>query len=236
MGEGAGQDELLFPFISSCSIACGGHTGDAESMKRTIELALKNDVQIGAHPSYPDRENFGRVKMEIANEALFESIAEQYQNLIEVARKEGAKVQYLKLHGALYNVLNQDAMLSEHCLPFLRDLGVTKLLGLPNSILQELTSKTDISFIPEGFADRAYTREGQLLSRKKLGALIEDPIMAAEQVRNMILNETVQSIDGHPVAMSVQTICIHSDTPSSGEIAQNLAQMFEREKIVRSAF
>lgn len=236
LGEGFDQDGLLFPLISSCSIACGGHAGDADSMKRTIDMALQYNVQIGAHPSYPDRENFGRVKMDIGSAQLFDSIGEQFLALSEIARKQGAKIHYLKPHGALYNVLNKEAKLSEQCLSFLGDLGVKKLLGLPNTILQQLTRVTDISYIPEGFADRAYTVEGHLVLRSEHGAIIESPKKAAEQVQKMILDKAILSIDGQLIDMDVKTVCIHSDTPSAHKIALALNEMFEKENIERRAF
>lgn len=236
MGEGFAQDEILFPLISSCNIACGAHAGDADTMKRTLELALRNNVQIGAHPSYPDRANFGRKKMEISHLRLFESIAEQYQNLCELARQVGADVAYLKPHGALYNVLNKEAELAELCLPFLRNLGVSKILGLPNSILRELSSTTDLTYIAEGFADRGYTADGHLVARSEANALIGDTEQSTRQVRQMIVEQQVKGVTGTLVAMEVQTICIHSDTPSAFEIASALNKMFAEENVERRQF
>lgn len=236
LGEGAGQDELLFPLISSCNIACGGHAGDRESMRRTIHLALTNEVQIGAHPSYPDRANFGRVKMDIGTNQLFESVGEQVENLREIARQEGANIHYLKPHGALYNVLNNEAELAQQFLSFLGDLGENQILGLPNCILNKLSKETEVKLITEGFADRAYTNEGQLLSRTEKGALIENPEMAAAQVKQMIIDQSVNSVSGNKVEMTVQSICLHSDTPSASIIARAIDAMLSSENIIRRSF
>ena len=173
LGEGFLFDEELMTMISSCNVACGGHTGNENSMRSTVRLAIKHKVTIGAHPSYPDPLHFGRKEMEIPHNLLKNSIQQQIYHLIDIARQEGTVVRYIKPHGALYHKANTDEDMAELMVDIVKNIEPSvALMGLSGSLLEKKSKENYLMFIREGFADRAYQQNGVLLSRSNPKALI----------------------------------------------------------------
>ena len=219
-----GTQEALLRSITSANVACGGHAGDESTMRTTIEQALRAGVAVGAHPGYPDRENFGRLELKMSAEAVANSIYEQVRALAEVAAKCGAKLVHVKPHGALYNQAVKNRELAEAIAQ-----GVAKyskdliLMGLAESTMLEVFREAGFAIAAEAFADRRYEPDGTLRSRKFENALIRDPGEAARQALSIAQRGIVAAHDGTEVKLSAQTICIHGDTPGSVQIAASVA-------------
>ena len=221
-----GTQEVLLRSITSANVACGGHAGDERTMRTTIEQAMRAGVAVGAHPGYPDRENFGRLELKMSAEAVANSVYEQVRALAEVAAKCGIKLVHVKPHGALYNQAVKNRELAEAIAK-----GVAKyskdlvLMGLAESLMLEVFRKAGFAVAAEAFADRRYEPDGTLRSRKFENALIRDPAEAAKQALSIAQCGIVTAHDGTEVKLSAQTICIHGDTPGAPEIAATVARM-----------
>ena len=212
MGEGIGTDELIMPYISSANIACGGHAGDESMMQKTILLAKSHEVAIGAHPSYPDRKNFGRIEMHLSEEEIYKEIYQQIQVIRAIASAQGVKLHHVKPHGALYNTAAKNESVSNAIVHAILDIDPTlKVYGLPLSIFETVCLKNKLQFVGEGFADRTYTEEGSLTPRTSTNAMITDPATSIEQVINLALKQEVKTSTGKWIKMPVKTICIHGD-------------------------
>lgn len=221
-----GTQEALLRSITSANVACGGHAGDAETMRATIEQALRSGVAIGAHPGYADRENFGRLELKMSAAEVAESVFEQVQALGEVAESCGAKVVHVKPHGALYNqaVRNRElaAAIAAGVGRWRRDVV---LVGLAGSPMLDVFREAGFDVAAEAFADRKYEPDGTLRSRKFADALIREPMEAARQALGMVERGVVTASDGSEVAVAAQTICIHGDTPGATAIAAEVARV-----------
>ncbi|NLR93112.1 5-oxoprolinase subunit PxpA [Flammeovirga agarivorans] len=216
LGEGFPYDEELLQLVSSCNIACGGHAGTTASMSTTIALAKKYHVTIGAHPSYPDKENFGRKVIDISTTELKSTLTQQIQQLIELAKLQNINVEYIKPHGALYNKAMVDISTAEVIAQVVLAINPElPILGMPNSELEAICLKNNITFIKEGFADRKYTNAGQLVARSQHGAVIHSPTEVWEQIDQMISLQQVNTIDQLSIDMKVDSICFHGDTPEA---------------------
>lgn len=221
LGEGDPHDAELLGIVSSCNIACGGHAGDEESMKTTIELALDNGVAIGAHPSYPDREGFGRRSGFTAANALAEPLREQLRNLNGVAARLGAVVSHVKPHGALYNDAANDEALAEVVASAVVDMPARcALVGQPSSALEHAAQALGIPFVAEAFVDRAYLADGRLVPRSEPGAVYDDPEAMAVQAILLAVTQRVNSIDAQSIEVRADTLCIHGDTPNAPDAAR----------------
>ena len=220
-----GTQEALLRSITSANVACGGHAGDERTMRTTIEQALRTGVAVGAHPGYPDRENFGRLELKMSAEAVANSIYEQVRALAEVAAKCGAKLVHVKPHGALYNQAVKNRELAEAIAQgvakFSKDLV---LMGLAESPMLAVFREAGFAVAAEAFADRRYEPDGTLRSRKFENALISDPAEAATQALRIAQRGIVTAHDGTEVKLAAQTICIHGDTPGSVQIAAAVAR------------
>tara|TARA_R110001592_G_scaffold105045_2_gene295483 strand:+ start:2978 stop:3721 length:744 start_codon:yes stop_codon:yes gene_type:complete len=219
VGEGIGNEADLFPKISSCNIACGGHAGSKESIRQSIELALKYNVRVGAHPSYPDRENFGRVSMNISDGDLIKSISNQLKLFMTECNKLGATLHHIKPHGALYN----DIAKSEHLANvFLRAISTYKdkvILYVPyGSVIEVLAKANNFSIMKEAFADRNYNNDLSLVSRKQDNALISNGKDVLEHLVLMSNENQVRTVNGGKIPIEADTFCIHGDTPSAFQI------------------
>ncbi len=220
-------DEQIMPFISSCNIASGGHAGNAQSIERTVSLAKKHGVSIGAHPSYPDKENFGRLVMEIQNKDLVNSLHRQILMVSNECIKQGAKLRHVKPHGALYNQLAKDKELSRVVCSIIRDIDpALQLYGLAHSDIESVANESKIVFIPEGFADRKYEADKTLMSRKKAGAVITDLAMVLAQVEELILKGRVDA-EGW-LEVKVKSVCLHSDTIGAVNLAKQIRRHLEK--------
>jgi 5-oxoprolinase (ATP-hydrolysing) subunit A len=221
-----GIQEALMQSITSANVACGGHAGDAETMRLTIEQALRRGVAIGAHPGYPDRENFGRLELNLGTAEVAQSVFEQVSALARVAKACGAPVVHVKPHGALYNqaVKNRElaAAIASGVGRWNRDVV---LVGLAGSLMLEVFRESGFTVAAEAFADRQYEPDGTLRSRKYEDALLRDPEKAARQALAMVERGVVTASDGSEVAVAAQTICIHGDTPGATEIAAEVARV-----------
>ncbi|MHA4811254.1 5-oxoprolinase subunit PxpA [Flavitalea flava] len=239
MGEGQPTDAEIFPFISSANIACGSHAGNTDIMRRTIELALIHQVAIGAHPSYPDRLNFGRVDMlEPGSGALRLSdlrqiLLDQLSGLQEICMEFGVHIHHIKPHGALYNRASRDIELSVLICQVIREFDSGLLLyGLSGSEMEKQATANGLHFVNEVFADRAYREDGTLTPRSERNALITDPGLAVKQVLSLIREGKVVLNDEKEVFLSAETICIHGDGVAAVRFAHDIYEVLRNEGIV----
>jgi UPF0271 protein len=230
-----GTQFALMRSITSANVACGGHAGDEETMRATIEQALRCGVAIGAHPGYADRENFGRLELKMAPVEVAQSVFEQVQALAQVAESCGARIVHVKPHGALYN----QAVRSRELAGAIAD-GVARwnrevvLVGLAGSLMLDVFREAGFAVAAEAFADRRYEPDGTLRSRKFEDALIRDPVEAGRQALAMVERGIVWASDGSKVAVVAQTICIHGDTPGAAAIAAEVARVLRKAGITLS--
>jgi len=223
MGEGAVGEEHIWPLITSANIACGGHYGDEQSMTRAAAAAREHSVRIGAHPSYPDRENFGRVSMTIAPTTLRSSIVSQINALRAVAA-----VTFVKPHGALYNDAHRDAILAGLIVEAMREADPALALVCPSTSQMAAAARAaGTEVIREAFADRRYNPDGSLVSRKEPGALlgVEE---AAEQAESLARSGEVTARDGTRIAVPFDTVCIHADMEHAVERIRAIRERIER--------
>jgi|SRR5688572_18750227 len=212
LGEGCGNDAQLMRFISSANIACGYHAGDADTMARTVELAIENAVAIGAHPSYADRDNFGRTEMSLAQNEVFDIVSQQIFTLRRVCNMVGAALHHVKPHGALYNQAAKNAELSAVIAKAVAETDDSLILyGLSGSHLITEAENIGLNTASEVFADRTYQSDGTLTPRSRPGALITDADASVSQVFQMIEEQSVTSTSGKTVPLRAETICLHGD-------------------------
>jgi UPF0271 protein len=224
LGEEAGHDAELMPWITSANIACGAHAGDAATMRRTIALAREFGVAIGAHPGFADRANFGRREMPVTAAVAAELVRDQVGQLREIAAREGATVTHVKLHGALYNQAARDPALATAILQAIAaidaGLAVVVLAGSTMEQLGRESNRTRV--VAEVFADRTYQSDGSLTPRTLPGAVIEDEADAVAQVLRIVREGVVRARDGRDVALRAETICLHGDGGRAVEFARRL--------------
>ena len=230
-----GTQEALMRSITSANVACGEHAGNEETMRLTIEQARRYGIAVGAHPGYPDRENFGRLELKMAPNEVAASVSEQVRALAQVAQTCGAQVVHVKPHGALYNqaVRNRELAraIADGVARWRRDVV---LVGLAGSPMLEVFREAGFAVAAEAFADRRYEPDGTLRSRKFEDALIRDPEQAARQALGMVERGVVRASDGSEVAVAAQTICIHGDTPGAPAIAAEVARVLREAGVMLS--
>jgi len=218
LGEGDPHDLELLRIVSSCNIACGGHAGDAETMRATVLSALENDVSIGAHPSYPDREGFGRRSAYMAGEELLVSLTMQINALNSIVTASGAVLTHVKPHGALYNDAVNDRELADLIASAISaTVPDAAFVGLPESELQKAAVDHGLVFVAEGFIDRAYQDDGQLVPRSQPGAVHESLELVLPQAGSLV--------------GKVDTLCIHGDTPGAADTAAAVRQELEKQGV-----
>lgn len=229
VGEGVDNEPLMMPYISSCNIACGGHFGDVNSMDKTIKIAIENKVKIGAHPSFPNKENFGRKLMQISDEELTESIQNQLDVFLERLSFFDGKLHHIKPHGALYNAIAVDKKLAILFMKSIDKYLKEAFLYVPyNSEIEKLALKNNIKIKYEAFADRNYNDDGTLVSRTHKNALLVDEKEVLNHVLYMIKNNQVKTISGLEKEIKVDTFCVHGDTKNAVEIVKKLHQNLEK--------
>jgi UPF0271 protein len=224
-----GTQEALMRSITSVNIACGGHAGDEQSMKITVEQALRWKLAIGAHPGYPDRVNFGRLELKLTAEAIAETMFAQVRALAEIAAGCGVRLAHVKPHGALYNQAVRSRELAEAIAKGIARWGRdVVLVGLAGSPMLDVFREAGFTVAAEAFADRRYEPDGTLRSRKFEDALIQDPEEAGRQALSIVERGAVIASDGSEVAVDAQTICIHGDTPGAAKIAATVARTLRK--------
>ncbi|MFV9424401.1 5-oxoprolinase subunit PxpA [Microbacterium sp. S1037] len=219
-GMPTADDEAMFAVISSANVACGGHAGDAVSMRAAVDRAARFGVAVGAHPSYDDREHFGRVPRDPDPADLRASVAAQLDALVSA----GADLRYVKPHGALYHAVSADpaqaaavvAAVADHAARLGRPLPV---LGLPGAVV-EAAASAGLPFVHEAFLDRGYTAAGGLVPRGAPGALIDDPARVAERALRLVRDGEVETVDGDRLTVVAASLCLHGDTPSAVAMAR----------------
>ena len=226
LGEGLENDPLIMPLVQSCSIACGGHAGDESTMSTTVKLALHHGVQIGAHPSFPDRENFGRLLMDLDPQVLKNSLIEQLKSLENICQSEGAQLVHVKPHGAIYNECVRNAELSNIVLDSIGEVNDQLVVFCPfGSVIYELAITREMNVCPEAFADRNYNDDLSLVSRKDPKALV-GPNLVVDHVKNMVDQGYVKTISGKSMNIKAQTFCVHGDNPHAVDILTALNAAF----------
>jgi len=221
MGEGIGNDEAIMPFISSANIACGYHAGDEITMNKTILLAKKYRVAVGAHPSFFDRENFGRTEMHLATQEIYELVQKQIKILHSIAAKHEVVMQHVKPHGALYNMSAKDVVTAHAIAAAVKDYDPNLVLfGLSGSHSIKEAQGLGLKTNSEVFADRTYQDDGSLTPRSQRNALIDDTKKVVEQVLQMINKKTVTTVSGNIITVVPGTICIHGDGAHAAEFAK----------------
>jgi len=226
-----GDDAGVMPLISSANIACGFHGGDPATIRRTVRLAVDRGVAIGAHPSLPDLQGFGRRVMQIKPQEMYDLVVYQAGAVEAFARAAGARLHHVKCHGALYNMAATDEALSEAMVRAVKDLGGTMLYALSGSKTHETAKRAGIRVAGEVFADRGYADDGTLAPRDLPGGLIEDPAQAVKQALAMIEQGHVTSLSGRRVPVAADTMCLHGDQPGAVAFAKALRQAFSERGI-----
>ncbi|MBN1976009.1 MAG: LamB/YcsF family protein [Anaerolineae bacterium] len=216
-----GNDEALMGLVTSANIACGAHAGDPLVMDRTVRLAARHGVSIGAHPGFPDLAGFGRRAMQLTPEEVENTVLYQVGALAAFARSAGSGLAHVKPHGALYNMAARDIDVARAIARGVARAGVDVIVvGLAGSVMIEAAREAGLRVAREGFADRAYEADGSLRSRKLEGAVIHDPETAAERAVQIARDGVVTACTGEEVPLQVDTLCVHGDTPGAIEIAK----------------
>jgi UPF0271 protein len=225
-----GSEEMLLAKISSANIACGGHAGTRKTMEHVVRLCLKHGVGVGAHPGYPDKENFGRREMDLSLDDIESTVFEQVKRLMDAAKELGASVRHVKPHGALYN-----SAVENQALAIAIGRGVLRvdksliLIGLAGSPMLGVWTNLGMRTVGEVFADRRYEPDGRLRHRSHSDALITDPADAAAQVMSFVRHGFIVAADGTRLPLNAHTICVHSDTPNAVAIVAAVRQSLEGE-------
>lgn len=219
LGEGY-NDIAIMPYISSCNIACGGHYGDERTMREAIVRARTNGLSIGAHPSYPDKKNFGRVSLKLSSEELSASIIAQLNVFKKICSEEGVKLHHVKPHGALYNDITKDTELAKTVFSVIAtSCPDTIIYGAANSELVDLGRSMNIQIWEEAFIDRRYENKKTLVNRQEAEALITNEKSVLLQL-DQILNNSIEDTNSERHQITSRTICLHSDTKGATGIAK----------------
>jgi UPF0271 protein len=222
-----GNDEAIMPFITSANIACGFHAGDPVTICKTILLAIKNHVGVGAHPGYPDLVGFGRRSMKLSKEELRASILYQVGAIKSITETLGGKLQHVKLHGALYNEASSDFETAMIVARAVKDIdGSLILFGMAGSEMIRAALEVYLDCTSEFFADRSYNDDGTLVSRKHKDSVIHDTNQVVDRVVRMIKQNVVETISGKTIQMQAETVCIHGDNKMAPEFVKNLVSAF----------
>jgi len=242
LGEGyghwaLGDDAALLEVVTSANVACGFHAGDPATIDRTVRTATEHGVAIGAQVSYPDLVGFGRREIDVPPEDLTADVLYQIGALEAFARTAGSRVRYVKPHGALYNRIVRDPVQAAAVVEAIRRYDpALPLLTLPGSAAMRAAEEAGIPAVAEGFADRAYTAEGRLVSRREPGAVLHDPGQVATRAVVMATEGRVETVDGGQVAVQVRSLCVHGDTPGAVELAKAVRAALDEAGLPLEAF
>ena len=221
VGEGIGNENELFPFISSCNIACGGHAGDYKTMLSTVRLAKQNKINIGAHPSFEDRKNFGRKILKVEKKELLNSLVNQVESLQDILKKEEMTLNHIKAHGALYNLSAFDKDSAEVIIELAKKFK-TKLFVPYSTLISKMAKEQGIETYNELFIDRNYNSDLTLVSRENSNALINDSEIIFQNINKIINDKIITSIDKKNISVEFDTLCIHGDSPNAIELIKDV--------------
>ena len=218
-----GNDEVIFPYINSCNIACGVHAGDPYHIEKTIDLALANGTRIGAHPGYPDLQGFGRRVIPISQPELSSYIKYQVSAIKGIVESKGGRLAYVKPHGALYNEIARNKEVALTVYKAIKSIDNSlSVMGLAGSHVASVLKELNMKYIPEAFADRQYEADGKLRSRTLANAIIQNGEKAAEQVLSIANEGKTHTLDGTEVLIQAESFCIHGDNPAAVEILREI--------------
>jgi len=232
LGEGAGSDEALLGLVSSANIACGWHAGDAKTMRQCVRWAIEHGVAIGAHPSFPDRENFGRSTMHLPPDEIVANVLYQVGALAAIAKAEGGQLSHVKAHGQLYNQAVKEPELADALCEAVRRFDPSlRFFGLAGSGMIDAARRAGLTPVEEVFADRGYMPDGSLVPRSQPGALIEDEEQSLAQTLSLVRDRKVKAIDGSIVPVNAQTVCLHGDGAHALAFARRIRERLQQEGI-----
>ena len=224
-----GDDAAMLDVVTSANVACGFHAGDPAGILRTLKAAAAKNVTIGAHVAYPDKVGFGRRNMDLASDELTADVIYQIGALQGLAKAAGTCVRYVKPHGALYNTIAHDRRQALAVIAAIRAIDANLILvALAGSSLIELARNEGLQCIAEAFADRAYTPQGTLVSRREPGAVLHDPKLVAQRMLRLVEDGTIEAIDGSLTRIQADSICVHGDSPAAVEMARELRRVLEQ--------
>ena len=232
LGEGCGDDAAIIPLLSSASIACGGHAGDAATMRDTVALCLRHGVAIGAHPSLDDRDGFGRHALPTTPADVHALVRRQVDTLAAIANAQGTHLHHVKPHGYLYNLAAADRTIADAIAAAVRDADATLwLVGLSGSALTDAGTAAGLRVAHEAFAERRYEADGRLTPRTHADAVIDDLDDALAQVRTLLRDGVVHARTGEHVPLRIDTLCLHGDRPDAAAFARALRTTLENEGV-----
>ncbi|WP_420231844.1 LamB/YcsF family protein [Pseudomonas sp. ABY48] len=224
-----GDDAAMLDVVTSANVACGFHAGDPAGILRTLKAAAAKNVTIGAHVAYPDKVGFGRRNMDVASDELTADVIYQIGALQGLAKAAGTCVRYVKPHGALYNTIAHDRRQALAVIEAIRTIDSNLILvALAGSSLIELARNEGLQCIAEAFADRAYTPQGTLVSRREPGAVLHDPKLVAQRMLRLVEDGSLEAIDGSLTRIQADSICVHGDSPAAVEMARELRRVLEQ--------
>lgn len=223
-----GDDCAMLDVVTSANVACGFHAGDPAGILRTLKAAAAKNVTIGAHVAYPDKVGFGRRNMDLTSDELTADVIYQIGALQGLAKAAGTSVRYVKPHGALYNTIAHDRRQALAVIAAIRAIDPTLVLvALAGSELIEWARHEGLQCVAEAFADRAYTPQGTLVSRREPGAVLHDPKLVAQRMLRLVQDGTIEAIDGSLTRIQADSICVHGDSPAAVEMARELRRILE---------
>ncbi|MCM2362716.1 5-oxoprolinase subunit PxpA [Pseudomonas sp. SR18] len=232
-----GDDDAMLDVVTSANVACGFHAGDPAGILRTLKAAAARNVAIGAHVAYPDKVGFGRRNMDLASDELTADVIYQIGALQGLAKAAGTSVRYVKPHGALYNTIAHDRRQALAVIAAIRAIDPTLILvALAGSELIEWARNEGLQCVAEAFADRAYTPQGTLVSRREPGAVLHDPQLVAQRMLRLVQDGTLEAIDGTLTRIQADSICVHGDSPAAVEMARELRRVLEQANLSLQPF
>ncbi len=235
--DGARADAELLALVSSASIACGFHAGEPARMRFLVETAARLGVAIGAHPSYLDREHFGRRELSVPVEEVAAQVAYQVGALAGVCAASGAQLRFVKPHGALYNQAARDPALAQAVAVAIAAVAPNvALLGLAGSALVDAGRAAGLLSAREAFADRGYRADGSLVPRSDPGAIVQDAVIVAERAARLVQEHSVTTVDGGDIALHADSLCVHGDTPGAAGLLRAIRDRLERDGILIESF
>jgi UPF0271 protein len=230
MGEGIGNEAELMPYINSANIACGYHAGDEETMKQVIDLCLQNNVNIGAHPSFRDKANFGRTEMHLSLFEIHTIVTEQLHIIHEITKKNGGRLHHVKPHGALYNMAAKNTGIAHTIARAVKDFDASLICyGLSGSPMIAMAKEEGLQTANEVFADRTYQSDGSLTSRAEPNALLNNKEAVINQVLKFVKENKVKTVTGEEIFIKADTVCIHGDGEHAMEFAKAIHKKLHEE-------